>query len=284
MYTILSKFWQDSQSKQRHVALSSPDLAALIPWVMFLWMLERPGTHESDRSAALSRHTHTHSMAEVMNSSGSVGEKKNNELMMTHRSNMLPSAISHTWTHTKSHISYRTKNLIWAIVHKSSSWKANLLCIASASIQIPFFLYLFHCPSYLYTHRHTKLPTRIKAYINSRGADTMNPVHTSNPTSGLSAVQQDHVICTHQQSLHKGYCNDNAGVNGTPMCLSLSIHSSQWFSRKVREGICEELPFIRYELWAWDVSTKHNRWIWLFLFPKKWFQVDPFHLLTHKII
>lgn len=39
-------------------------------------------------------------------------------------------------------------------------------------------------------HQHTQLPTGIKAYINSRGPDTMNPNHNSH-TRGSSAVQQD---------------------------------------------------------------------------------------------
>lgn len=56
-------------------------------------------------------------------------------------------------------------------------------------------------------HRHTKLPTGIKAYINSRGPDTVNPAHNSH-TRGSSAVQQDHVNAV----LIKDECEPNTDV------------------------------------------------------------------------
>ena len=81
---------------------------------------------QSDRSAAVPRHTH--SLGKVMTGRRSVGERKNNELMMTHRRHMLARSLAcslaHALTHTRtqnSYISYGIKNLNRGIVHKSGS-------------------------------------------------------------------------------------------------------------------------------------------------------------------
>lgn len=95
----LNKVWQDSQNKRDHVNLSSPNLAACGPRVCFVWMLKGLWKHKVTE-VQLCPDTHTHWLAEVMTSHRSVGEKKNNELTMTHRTHMSFRARSHTHTNS----------------------------------------------------------------------------------------------------------------------------------------------------------------------------------------
>lgn len=164
------------------MVLSSPNHAGWGHQGTFLWTQKGLRNH---KVTEVQLRPEGQSLAEVMTSHRSMREKKNNELMMTSRTHMLSHTRSHARANSNSWISYGNKNLSRAIVHKSSSWKTNLLCTASTSDHT-----LLHFPLSLLpgVHRHTKLPTGIKAYINWRGPDAMNPVHTSHWARGSSTA------------------------------------------------------------------------------------------------
>lgn len=77
------------------MTLSSPTLAASGPGVILFKDAEGTPEARSDRSAAVPRQTHR--QAEVTTSGRSAGETKNNELVVTYGTHMLPRT---TQTHT----------------------------------------------------------------------------------------------------------------------------------------------------------------------------------------
>lgn len=127
----------------------------------------------------------TQSLA-VMTSRKSVRQKKNNELMMTSWTHMLGHTGPRTHTHTHAQTHKFLMSLRFSAVPQFTKAATDRL-IWSARPPQHLLLSLL-----LGIYGHTKLPTGIKAYINSRGPDTINPDHYSH-TSGSSTVQQDHV-------------------------------------------------------------------------------------------
>lgn len=129
-----------------------------------------------------------------MTSRRSVSQKENNELMMTHSRHTLGRnglSCTHARAHMQTHKFLKSSRLLVAPQFTKAAidrpiWSAQPPHPTSPS---PLHLLLFLLPG---IHQHTKLPTGIKAYINSRGPDTMNPNHNSH-TSGSSAAQRDHV-------------------------------------------------------------------------------------------
>lgn len=122
------------------MALSSPNLTACDPSVFFV---DAKGALEaqSDRSAQ------THSLGEVMTGCRSVGEEKNNELMMTHRRHTLLCWLSRMRTH-------KLINFLWDQESQQgySSPKPLLkgqFTLRSLNIQPHSFHFIFQRPSHL---------------------------------------------------------------------------------------------------------------------------------------
>lgn len=93
----------------------------------------------------------------------SVGEEKNNELMMTHGRHML----THVCTHTHSYI-WDQESPLYPEFPKACSRTSTLTCATST------FSFQFTKSVLPGAHRAENSPRGIKAYINSRGANTMN--------------------------------------------------------------------------------------------------------------
>lgn len=153
------------------MALSSPNLTACGPCVFFV---DAEGALEaqSDRSAAVLRHTHTLAGGEVMTGHRSVGEKKNNELMMTHRRHASLLALTRMRAH-------KLINFLWDQESQQGYSSQKLLLKGQFTLcslhNRPHSFHSILCPSYLVS---TDPLTQLK-----RGS-----VHTSNTTSGLSIM------------------------------------------------------------------------------------------------
>lgn len=139
-YRALEERDSDRSNSQRHVALSSPNLTACDPWVFFV---DAQGALEAQSD----RRAQTNSLGEVMTGHRSVGEKKNNELMMTHRRHMLPCLLSRMRTR-------KFINFLWDQESQQgySSQKPLLkgqFTLSSLHMQPHSFHSIFQCPSYL---------------------------------------------------------------------------------------------------------------------------------------
>lgn len=95
---------------------------------------------QSDRSAAVLRHTH--SLGEVMTGRRSMGEKKNNELMMTHRRHVPCLALAHACT--QSHTFLMGSRISTGVEFTKSALERP---IYSAQPPHPTTQFLFHFPA-----------------------------------------------------------------------------------------------------------------------------------------
>lgn len=158
------------------MALSSPNLTACGPCVFFV---DAEGALEAQKwQKCRCAQTHTHLLGEVMTGHRSVGEKKNNELMMTHRRHASLLALTRMRAH-------KLINFLWDQESQQGYSSQKLLLKGQFTLcslhNRPHSFHSILCPSYLVS---TDPLTQLK-----RGS-----VHTSNTTSGFSIMWQDYVI------------------------------------------------------------------------------------------
>lgn len=182
-------------SSQRQAALSSPNPTARGPWVFFFfWMLRGTLEAQSDRNAAVPRHTHTH--WERWWQVADLWERRKIMSLWWHTEDTCFFARAHTHARTQTHKFLMGSRISTGIEFTKAALERP---IYSARPPHPTTQFSFHFAVSLLPglHRHTKLPTGIKAYINSRGPNTMNSARTSNTTSGESTMWRDDAMCAH---------------------------------------------------------------------------------------
>lgn len=167
---------QDGQREQKHTALNSPNLTPRSCWVAFIWKQERLWiTMWQSCSCA-----QTHSCWQWWQVADLWDRRKIMSLWW-HIEHTCLATLGQARTHARTH---KLINFLWVPQITKAATDRPIW-----AVQPPQHLLL---SLLLGIHRHTELPRGIKAYINSRGPDTVNPDHNLH-TSGSSAGQQDHV-------------------------------------------------------------------------------------------
>lgn len=144
-----------------------------------------------------------------------------NELTVTRRTYMLAAGVleSHSQTRGLSH------ELVAGKTAKSRLTKTPLENANLPPLQPPpppSKQAGFHEPLSLPPdiHQTQSWPREHKGCFSRRGAGTMNPFTLETGWSGREAARPHPALGAHQQSLHKGYWDDNAGVTRRPMSAS----------------------------------------------------------------
>lgn len=148
------------------------------------------------------------------------GEMKYNELTVTHRTYMFSGAVREGRRQTCAFSYDLGGGKTAAAFTKAALENANLL---GADPRFPYpnhagFSWAIVPPARY--PRNTELATGIKGCISRRGAGTMNPFTLETWRVVGRRRWPRRALGAHQQSLHKGYWDDNAGVTRRPMSAS----------------------------------------------------------------